>query len=448
MKVLVNCKYCKKQEEVHSSRAKTYITCSINCLSKLKKAAPNCKCYSCKKEFHIKESRLKKLVNISHICCSRNCSKKLKSDLYTGRNNPNTKYKMIDDNFFKEVNTEAKAYVLGWIASDGHIADNGAITIQVKNTDEQCMKMLAEIFTDELEIKERLEKQQVSLIICSTTMANDICKLLNISPGKKSDIVSFPALNNDQLTWAFIRGYFDGDGSIHKIDESHKTPSCNIASNSLSMINGLAEFTKIPSNISHNGDRIYWEGNNALDFLGKIYSGAKYYLQRKHEQYLDLCTWVPSVSYSRYWKNEFFRYNKTRHDAIAPSKARITDSGYDLVLLEKIKTIGEVELYDTGIKVIPNHGFYFDLVPRSSIIKSGYILANSTGIIDRTYLGNIMVALIKIDKNAPDLVLPNKLVQLIPRPIIHMEFQEISEEEIENSARGEGGFGSTNKLNK
>ena len=56
-------------------------------------------------------------------------------------------------------------------------------------------------------------------------------------------------------------------------------------------------------------------------------------------------------------------------------------------------------MYDTGIQVKPQYGYYFEIVPRSSLSKSGYILANSIGIIDPSYSGNLYIVLIKIDDN-------------------------------------------------
>ena len=135
------------------------------------------------------------------------------------------------------------------------------------------------------------------------------------------------------------------------------------------------------------------------------------------------------------------QFIKTDPLAKEPTKSHITDSGYDLTLLRVHKQIGKVFLYDTGIKVQPPQGYYFDLVPRSSIIKSGYMLANSVGIIDSDYRGNIYVPLIKIDETMPDLTLPNRLVQLIPRKVIHFEMEQV--EIFEETERGDGGFGST-----
>lgn len=134
--------------------------------------------------------------------------------------------------------------------------------------------------------------------------------------------------------------------------------------------------------------------------------------------------------------------HKTRPDAILPSRAHASDSGFDLVLLEALKTVGDVTFYSTGISVRPPPGFYFDLVARSSLSKTGYMLANGVGIIDRDYTGEILVALRKVDKDAADLPLPAKVAQLIPRRWHDMVLIE-APDGLPGTVRGDGGFGST-----
>lgn len=135
--------------------------------------------------------------------------------------------------------------------------------------------------------------------------------------------------------------------------------------------------------------------------------------------------------------------HKTRPDAILPVRAHASDSGFDLVLLEAAKTVGDVTMYSTGISIRPPDGFYFDLVSRSSLSKTGYMLANGVGIIDRDYTGEILVALRKVDKDAADLVLPAKIAQLIPRRWHDMVLIEAPVEGLPGTDRGDGGFGST-----
>lgn len=440
MKNKVVCEVCGKEEMVFPCRSKKYKTCSKKCFGEYNKGKQNSVCCVCEKEFHIKPYRTNRIKNKFGITCSKKCSNKLKEKMYMGRKNPNTKYN-LDDNFFKKIASEDKAYLLGWIASDGTVTKNG-IQISINKKDIKCLETLKDIICKDIQIKSKTV-DMVSLTISSKTIVNDICELLNILPEKKSDIVCFPNLENDDLKWAFLRGFFDGDGSISNITDECRSPQCSITTSSINMRNAIKEFCKIPCN--ENGISLWWYGNNALDFLSKLYKNSNYRLYRKYDLYLDISTWVPSVSYSKYFKNEHCRWAKTRKDAISPSKERASDSGYDLVLLEKIKTVGKVEFYDTGIKVKPNYGYYFQIVPRSSISKTGYMLANSIGIIDRTYLGNIIVALIKIDETAPDLVLPLRMVQMIPTPIVHFELEEVESFDVNETERGEGGFGSTNK---
>ena len=129
-----------------------------------------------------------------------------------------------------------------------------------------------------------------------------------------------------------------------------------------------------------------------------------------------------------------------------PVLAHDTDTGYDVELIKKIKIVregsfGEVSLYDSGIIVIPPPGYYIDMVARSSIAKTGHMLANGFGVIDNHYRGHLLAAVLKYDVDAPDLELPGKYIQLIFRPIIH--FAPIEIEDIDETVRGAGGFGST-----
>ena len=81
--------------------------------------------------------------------------------------------------------------------------------------------------------------------------------------------------------------------------------------------------------------------------------------------------------------------------------------------------------------------------PRSSLYKLGYLLSNSVGIIDPSYRGTIKIALTKINKQAPPIELPNKRFQLIPREFLSNIFSVEVTNELQDTKRGEGGFGST-----
>jgi dUTP pyrophosphatase len=194
---------------------------------------------------------------------------------------------------------------------------------------------------------------------------------------------------------------------------------------------------------SFNDGRGYFvlTGTNALDLLGKLYDNFTISKSNVSRWYYDWCRYCVSV-FPSVTDNDTFEWCRTRTDAVAPSKERVSDSGFDLTIIDKVKTFhNQTTLYTTGIKVKPAFGWYLDVVPRSSIIKTGYMLANNVGIIDRAYTGEIMIALIKVDTSAPDLELPCRIAQMIPRRIAHVKFSEVND--IERTTRNDGGFGST-----
>lgn len=136
------------------------------------------------------------------------------------------------------------------------------------------------------------------------------------------------------------------------------------------------------------------------------------------------------------------RVKTSREDAVIPSKGHASDSGYDVTVVAVARQLGNgVTLYDTGLSLAPQDGYYTELVARSSLMKSGYMLANGVGIIDNQYRGPLLVALYKFDAAAADLELPARVAQLIPRRIISFDVELV--DELDDTVRGDGGFGST-----
>ena len=190
---------------------------------------------------------------------------------------------------------------------------------------------------------------------------------------------------------------------------------------------------------------IYYLNENALDLLSRIYDSNFYFPENhiddiKYNNYLD---WVTFGLGTSTIPNCIFY--KSDPEAITPSKNRASDVGYDLTIIKEIKKIGsKTVMYDTGIVVAPDLGFYTKIVPRSSITKTGYILTNSTGIIDGSFRGSLKICLTKIDDTLPDIVLPCKIAQLIIDRSIHYKMKEATSlEDLGITNRGEGGFGST-----
>lgn len=137
----------------------------------------------------------------------------------------------------------------------------------------------------------------------------------------------------------------------------------------------------------------------------------------------------------------FFKFSKTRADAVAPTRANLNDVGFDLTVVAFEKVSDDIFRYDTGIAVQPPEGYYFDVVPRSSFSSTGYIMTNSIGVIDPEYRGSIKITLMKLSKTAAELKLPYRGFQLVLRPyFISMMAVETM---LSDTSRGANGFGSS-----
>lgn len=255
------------------------------------------------------------------------------------------------------------------------------------------------------------------------------------------------------LTYAdkisYIRGYFDVNGHITK---SLSDPKVTLKTNDKEFRKVIQDVITVPCIETDKG--IEYNGINVIEFLHVLYKEADYSnFNHKYAAYRSLLyCWEPSFVTHNYMLNALssyqyrgegmvFRFTKTLENAVSPQKAHISDTGYDLCIVKKVKEENGMILYDTGIAVQPPMGYYFELVGRSSISKTGYIVANSIGIIDASYTGSLKVALIKVNKDVPDIELPARIVQLIPRQLVHLDAIEVSD--LNDTTRAEGGFGSS-----
>ncbi len=133
--------------------------------------------------------------------------------------------------------------------------------------------------------------------------------------------------------------------------------------------------------------------------------------------------------------------------AVIHQKVYPTDVGINLTCITECKRFSDnIIMYDTGICVSPPHGYYVEIIPRSSLASSGYVLANSIGIIDPTYTGTLKIVLVKVDTTSAEripLTLPFTKCQMVMRRLVDFQLEVVSS--LENTERSDGGFGSTDK---
>lgn len=209
------------------------------------------------------------------------CSRTIK---FSNRNNPNVKYKNINDLYFSKIDNINKAYLLGWIASDGHIGKRG-FKIAIHQKDIEILKIFQMLVCKEVPIRlfTGTYSPMCSYEINSKRISQDLCKLLSISPGKKSNSVCFPKIDtNYELD--FIRGYFEGDGSINDKDIS-KFPYAkgNIRSNSNKMLESIQKI--LGGCIACN--MLCFSNKRCMKILDAIYQNDNNLkLNRKYKRYL------------------------------------------------------------------------------------------------------------------------------------------------------------------
>lgn len=128
-----------------------------------------------------------------------------------------------------------------------------------------------------------------------------------------------------------------------------------------------------------------------------------------------------------------------------PTKAHVTDAGYDLRASRCMSVFPrDTEFIPTGVCVDIPVGYVGLLFPRSSISKTPLRMANSVGVIDAGYKGEIKVPLFNTDEvEIIDIDTYDRIAQLVIVPC--MDFELEVADDLGNSERGTGGFGSTGK---
>jgi dUTP pyrophosphatase len=137
------------------------------------------------------------------------------------------------------------------------------------------------------------------------------------------------------------------------------------------------------------------------------------------------------------------KFKKLDENAVIPSYAKAGDAGLDITAID-LRDWHDQVVYMTGIAIEIPEGHVGLLFPRSSIRKYQLELSNSVGVIDSGYRGEIQFAFNKTAGPASNKYkIGERIGQLviIPYPIIEV----VEAQELSDSERGDGGFGSTGK---
>lgn len=126
-----------------------------------------------------------------------------------------------------------------------------------------------------------------------------------------------------------------------------------------------------------------------------------------------------------------------------PAHAHPGDGGVDLHSTESIRIEpGARAIVPTGIAVAIPTGHAGFVVPRSGLAaRQGLSIVNAPGLVDSGYRGEIKVILINLGSAPVDIERGDRIAQLVVMSVENQEFVEV--DELPDSARGGGGFGST-----
>lgn len=254
-----------------------------------------------------------KIMNTSGVTISKHLQKmgvKIK-DLHKSK-----QIYSFNENYFKTIDDEHKAYWLGFIAADGCVLEptyqvskrtgkiirkeQGALQIGLQEKDKAHLEKFQKDIKDTHKINFSKKRKAYDIKILSNIICMDL-QQYNIVP-RKSLVLEFPDNIREDLLRHFIRGYFDGDGSIAFC--KNKKGVISIGSIQVSII-GTVMFLNTLNNILEDElqfkEKVIDLSNrhkpvtktiffssiaHTKKFLDFIYKDSTIYLDRKYERYL------------------------------------------------------------------------------------------------------------------------------------------------------------------
>lgn len=142
------------------------------------------------------------------------------------------------------------------------------------------------------------------------------------------------------------------------------------------------------------------------------------------------------------------KVKKLTQTAIVPKYSSLSAAGADLCADTKENIVikpGQTAFVKTGIALEIPDGYVGLIYARSSsACKRGLAPANKVGVIDSDYRGEIMVALLNHSDTEQTIEPNERIAQIVITPFLAVDFLEA--DELSDTQRGTGGFGSTGKI--
>lgn len=204
----------------------------------------------------------------------------------------------LDVDYFKNIDTEDKAYWLGFLYADGCVTqDKKSLHINLAPVDIEHLKKFIKCIQSNHVVKYRDNNRYVSLIICNKQFINNLVDKGCVPA--KSLILRFPSKDivPDYLIRHFIRGYFDGDGCYSAIMRKCANKPNPIFMGEIKFLGTYDMMEHISQelpcdnvDVSKDGAiyKIRYHKKELLKaILSYMYDDSVIYLDRKYQKYLD-----------------------------------------------------------------------------------------------------------------------------------------------------------------
>ncbi|MDS7057089.1 hypothetical protein NXG04_07305 [Klebsiella pneumoniae] len=231
-------------------------------------------------------------TSIGYVLQRHNVKMKGKGNSYGYTNKKYT----INQDYFSEIDTEEKAYWLGFISADGHVSDDGII-IALQIRDNKHLQKFLDAIGSNSNIRYITKEHKIARIeIYSKKIVSDL-RCLGFYKDK-SKTQTYPSIP-EEFHKHFIRGLFDGDGCIsirernnprYKGEVDYSISFCGTLETMKTVQDIICKNCNVNINKVHSSNKylkiIQWSGKqNAKKILDWIYEDSNIELDRKHILY-------------------------------------------------------------------------------------------------------------------------------------------------------------------
>jgi hypothetical protein len=209
-----------------------------------------------------------------------------------------------------DINSEFFAYIIGLFQTDGSLTETtrnrGKLSIELNKKDEKILYIIQEELkkygiTSTITYRKRntnFKDNYESTVLNIFDFSFRIFLKRYIPVGKKSDIIKIPKDLKFEYQKHYIRGLFDGDGSLG-FEKNNNRPFISLTTSSTDIYNFINEYFYLLTNqkkdlTPNKRDNLYnimYNIENAQIIADHLYKDSTYYIERKYNTYLKILNW-------------------------------------------------------------------------------------------------------------------------------------------------------------